>query len=284
MGNLTKGNYFHLDETIQSKSGELFELDEWIGRGGNATVFKARHLTSGFDVAIKFLIKNKTKNKKRFIREIQVLKELQGDHITQFLGEGEVKAINNKTKRPVKLHFVVLELAECNLASKMKDEPGNKVPYLEYSGQFRGLASALADLHMNKRVIHRDIKPENILVVGQRWLLSDFGLCTSFRMNREDLTQEKENIGPKYWLSPEAHNRRLGCNDSICEASDVFQLAAIFWYVVTGRQPSGIVTEKDWTGPNKLFDCLHRSLYHNHRLRPQNGKDFFDELEVALIQ
>ncbi len=57
---------------------------------------------------------------------------------------------------------------------------------------------------------------------------------------------------------------------------------SLFWYVVTGRHPSGIVVEEDWTGPQKLFDLLHRSLLHDLQKRPQNGSEFFSSLEGAL--
>ena len=172
-----------------------------------------------------------------------------------------------------------MELADCTLQDVMREEKG-PLSYERYAGQFRGLAEALASLH--NQAVHRDIKPENILIVGDRWLLSDYGLCTFVNPNEEDLTAEAQNIGPKFWLSPEAHNRRLGCGDQINATSDVFQLAAIFWYVATGRHPSGVVTKRDWTGPQKLFDLLHRSLFHDHTKRPQNGTEFFSELVDAL--
>jgi serine/threonine-protein kinase len=62
----------------------------------------------------------------------------------------------------------------------------------------------------------------------------------------------------------------------------VYQLAAVFWYVVTGRHPSGIVELDDWSGSQKLFDLLHRSLFHNSDKRPQNGNEFLQELEIVL--
>jgi eukaryotic-like serine/threonine-protein kinase len=171
------------------------------------------------------------------------------------------------------------ELAERNLDALMR---ASKTPldYELYAGQFRGLAKALAVLH--EYAVHRDIKPENILINSDRWLLSDYGLCSFVTATEEDLTQVGRNMGPKFWLSPEAHNHRLGCTDKISEASDVYQLAAVFWYVVTGRHPSGIVEQDDWSGPAKLFDLLHRSLFHSSAKRPKDGTEFLKELEAAL--
>lgn len=278
---LRKGNFFILNTAIRTEEGQQYELEEWIGRGGNASVFKGRNRITGEECAIKFLINTSRSSAKRFLREVKLLKTMSSDHITKYHGTGRVVMKHNRTSRNATLPFVVMELADCNLQEKIREQ-GGLLAYEQYAGQFRGLAGALASLHNIAEVVHRDIKPENILVVGDRWLLSDYGLCTFVNPGEEDLTPEGRNIGPKFWLSPEAHNRRLGCGDTINAASDVFQLASIFWYVVTGRHPSGIVIEEDWTGPKKLFELLYRSLLHDLQKRPQNGSEFFASLEDAL--
>ena len=278
---LRRGNVFNLNGEILDEEGNSYELEEWLGRGGNAAVFLGRQRATGEECAIKFLINTGSKSKKRFTREIKLLRLIHGDHITRYHGAGHVTVTNKKRPKHNELPFVVMELADKNLQDVMRAEDG-PLSYERYAGQFRGLAQALASLH--DRAVHRDIKPENILVAGDRWLLSDYGLCTFVNTDEEDLTPEEQNVGPKFWLSPEAHNRRLGCGDSINAASDVFQLAAIFWYVATGRHPGGIVTEDDWTGPRKLFRVLQKSLFHNFIRRPQDGHDFFEELEEALSQ
>ena len=275
-----RGNFFRLKSEIRTEEGDPYEIEDWIGRGGNATVFSGRQRNTGEECAIKFLMNTGWRNTKRFLREVKLLKAMHGDHLTRYHGTGRVTVRHNKASRDKQLPFVAMELADGNLQDVMREE--GALSYERYAGQFRGLAGALASLH--ERAVHRDIKPENILVAGERWLLSDYGLCTFVNPGEEDLTPEGQNVGPKFWLSPEAHNRRLGCNDEIDEASDVFQMAAIFWYVVTGRQPVGIVTEDDWTGPQKLFHLLHRSLYHDFAKRPQNGDEFLTDLEDALSQ
>ena len=279
---LKNGNYFHFlgdqNQKIQTSEGLSYELDEWIGRGGNAAVFRCIEIVTDDEYAIKFLLNLSNKNIKRFDREIELFNKIKEDHITKYHGTGHVNVICNERKTHHRIPFIVMELAEYNLQQLMCDK-SKEFSYDQYAGQFHGLAKALASLH--ECAVHRDIKPENILVADDRWLLSDYGLCT-FVDSEEELTREGEIIGPKFWLSPEAQNRRLGCGDEINYASDIFQLAAIFWYVVTGRYPSGVVTRNDWRGPEKLFDLLHKSLLHDYTKRPQRGDEFLKYLEDAL--
>ena len=277
---LLRGNFFDLKSEIRAEEGHSYELEDWIGRGGNAAIFRGRQYATGKECAIKFLMNTSRRNSERFRREVRLLKVMQGDHIASYHGTGRVTVRHNRSSLDNQLPFIAMELADCNLQDVMHEE--GALDYDRYAGQFRGLAGALADLH--EHAVHRDIKPENILIVGERWLLSDYGLCTFVNPGEEDLTPEGQNVGPKFWLSPEAHNRRLGHEGKINAASDVFQLAAIFWYVATGRHPSGILTKGDWTGPEKLFRLLHRSLFHDGTKRPQDGREFFADLEEALSQ
>ena len=278
---LRNGNYFRLKSEIRTMEGHSYELEEWLGRGGNAAVFQCRDRVTDDPYAIKFVLNAGITSTKRFLREVKLLKSIQDDHVTRYQGMGRVRVRHRKANTDKKIPFVVMELADCNLQTLISDNV-EQLSYEQYAGQFRGLARALALLH--GRAVHRDIKPENILVAGDRWLLSDYGLCTFVNPGQEDLTPEGRNVGPKFWLSPEAHNRRLGCGDQIGTASDVFQLAAIFLFVATGRHPSGLVTENDWTGPRKLFPVIQRSLFHDSTKRPQNGTELFTDLEEALSQ
>lgn len=271
-----RGNTYRVVGRIETDEGRGYTLDEWINRGGNATVYRCTEEGTGDEYAIKILMNDGRKSAKRFFREVELLKSLTSPHVTRYRGAGKMKLASRSTR---KVPFVVMELADQSLQEYMVYRK-RRIAYEEYAGQFRGLAQALADLH--KLAIHRDIKPENVLISGDRWLLSDYGLCALLKPVGVELTQENQNIGPKFWLSPEAHNRRVGCADVICEASDVFQLAAVFWYVATGRHPSGVLAHSDWTGPTKLFDVLYRSLSHNVHARPADGAEFLRQLEESL--
>ena len=84
-------------------------------------------------------------------------------------------------------------------------------------------------------------------------------------------------------MSPESMHRVVGNNDEITKASDVFQLAAVFWFAATKRHPTGIVKVKDWNGPRKMFDVLESALSHDPQSRPQDGREFHERIKAALI-
>lgn len=70
----------------------------------------------------------------------------------------------------------------------------------------------------------------------------------------------------------ESQNRRLGNADEIVPASDAYQLAGVFWYLATGRHPSGILSRDDWTGPDWLFEPLYASLQHDIHRRAERRR------------
>lgn len=277
-----RSRHFELNEPIRSKEGRRYELEEWIGRGGHNAVFACVDRSTGDEFAIKFLLTRGMKPSKRFLREVELLEAVDNDHVIKIRGSGSVQAVEvtNGTRRDMKLPFLVMDRAQCNLATLLAPDRARPAPEA-YMGQFRGLAGALAELH--DLAIHRDIKPENILVQGDKWLLSDYGLCAFHKRSGTDLTGRHEQIGPKYWLSPEAHNRRLGHSDVICAASDVYQMAAVFWYVATGRHPSGSLAASDWGGPSSLYAPIQRALMHDVNKRQADGRAFFNDITAALV-
>lgn len=274
---LNQGKFFYLDGDITTDEGRTFEIGEYIARGGHGSVYNCKEKISGEDFAIKFLFSTSLVSRKRFLLEKQLIQSLNSDHITRYEGYGKIKLRYSKDNKIFRTVFLIMELAESDLQKAMKVT--GPLRYEQYAGQFRGLAQALKEIHTH--AIHRDIKPENILITGERWQLSDYGLCL-FNGAESDLTPDGINVGPKFWPSPESQNRRLGSKETICAASDVYQLAAIFWYVATGRHPTGLLSASDWIGPPKLCEFILKCLQHNHNNRPQNGSDFFQQLDDSL--
>ena len=227
----------------------------------------------------------------RFAQEVELLRSFDDPHIIGYVGHGLVEGLVSRSLRivarsrqrgrlrsvSIKIPFVILHRASNSLSDLVRER--SSLSPAEYLGQFVGLTKALVKI--NESALHRDIKPENILVMGDTWLISDFGLCDVLGAEA-DLSGENEKIGPIFWMSPEALNRRLGCEDEICQASDVFQLASVFWYAACGRHPSGIVEQQDWSGPDEVFPVLHQALAHDPTRRFNTSAEFSAALLDAI--
>ena len=189
----------------------------------------------------------------------------------------------SRNELSVEIPFVVMECGGESLFKYITKNP--PIDYDIYTGLFMSLAQGLKHLHARK-IVHRDIKPENILALGGTWALADFGLCSApEQITDNDITRDGENLGPRFWLSPEESNRSIDHSIKPSYASDVFQLAAVFWFVINKTIPVGIVDKNDWKSPDiKFRDLLLRSLQHESSKRPQDGNEFFKELERIIEQ
>lgn len=272
-----------VDCTSADGAEESYEIDpgESLGSGGNAIVYGCRNVGSGEAFAIKIQTNTQPERLCRFNREEQLLCSLRHEQLMSCIGSGEIVLKSHKfgsEPHP----FVIMPRAESNLADLVNREHKD-LSFDRIAGQFRGLSEALAVLH--EHALHRDIKPENILIRGETWILSDFGLCKFLDPdeNGPDVTMENEKIGPVFWMSPESMNRALGRGDEITQASDVFQLAAVFWFAATKRHPTGIVKSSDWPGPPKMFEVLESALSHDPQSRPKDGTEFHERIKAALF-
>jgi serine/threonine-protein kinase len=260
-------------------SQNVYIIECKLGVGGNAAVYECVD-RQGNTKAIKFMLNLSEKARRRFSQEIKLLQSLNHPHIIKYFDNGEVSEINKGKTIP----FLIMEKADTNIVDYMRTlELERHIGYEVYAPQIRGLADALSHLHAV--AVHRDIKPENILVRGETWLLSDFGLCTAIdEEERIDVTKSQERIGPKYWLSPEATDKVYFGTKDINEASDVYQLCAVFWFIITKRYPLGIIERNDYAlFDYQVCDELIKALKYNRDKRIPNGAALYESICNATI-
>jgi len=279
-----------IGDSLVSDAGRVYHLENELGQGGNSVVFSVIESMSGDEYAAKILLVQGDAAEKRFQQEIKLLRDVSHRYLVRFVDAGKSEATlkikADEQGEKVSFPFVIMDKADSDLLIFLKSRDWH-VDYTYYAPQFRGLASALAELH--KKAIHRDIKPENILVKGETWLLSDLGLSVLTNIAEQiDVTQTNEIIGPRLWPSPESLNQSYkGCSSDIDTASDVYQLCAVFWLVLTGKHPLGQIKASDFTSDDKaslLFEKIFEGLSYNKVNRPIDGEKLVRMLNEATIE
>ncbi|MBX3247663.1 MAG: protein kinase [Myxococcales bacterium] len=200
-------------------------VEQPIGEGGMATVYRARHTLVDRPVAVKIMSPRLARDqslRERFRREAKNAAALAHPNIIEIYDYGETDdgAV-----------FLVMELLSgaplADHISRGALDPG-RVASLGLQ-----IAQGLARAH-DFEVIHRDLKPENIFVsqAGPRELvkLLDFGIARSMHDSR--LTNAGEIFGTPQYMAPE----RITSIDA-GPAADLYALGCILFEMLTGRLP-----------------------------------------------
>ena len=134
-----------------------YQIQEHLGVGGMATVYKAYHPALDRHVAIKVMDAALSKEQgfiERFRREARVIARLDNTHIVP------VYDFDEHAGQP----YIVLKFIDgLTLTARMRDPSFSKPEILKVISAVGG---ALQYAH-NRGVLHRDIKPSNVLVMQQ---------------------------------------------------------------------------------------------------------------------
>ncbi len=241
-------------------TGDRYQLDGEIARGGMGAVLRGRDLDLGRDLAVKVLLEkysNRPDVARRFVEEAQIGGQLQHPGVVP------VYDIGRFGDRP----FFTMKLVKGNTLAHIlgsREQPTDDLPRL--LGIALKVSEALAFAHA-KGVIHRDLKPSNVMVGafgevqvmdwGLAKVLAEGGMTELARANpviedTEDVTtirtarssNSAEGLGtdtemgallgtPSY-MPPEQANGDVAHLD---RRADVFGLGAILCEILTGKPP-----------------------------------------------
>jgi ABC-type sugar transport system substrate-binding protein len=202
-----------------------FELQERIGRGGMAVVYRAQHVQTGRVVALKLVdlevaSEQRDEFERRFAQEVGIIAGLEHLHIVPIYGFG--MTANRYAWMAMRL------VSGGTLADRLAHGPLSPDDAVRL---FLPVARALGHAHA-RGVIHRDIKPGNVLLdeAGNPFL-SDFGLAT-FSQFGTKITRTDTLVGTPTYVSPE-----LVQGQAATPRSDVYSLGVLPYHLLAGRPP-----------------------------------------------
>ncbi|KUO65777.1 MAG: serine/threonine protein kinase [Gracilibacter sp. BRH_c7a] len=202
--------------------GGRYEIEEKIGAGGMAIVYKARDTLLNRTVAIKVLREQFVSDEgfiRRFRREAQSAASLSHHNIVSIYDVG----------KDGEADYIVMEYVK---GYTLKEIIRKQAPFSPERAIYivRQIAEALAHAHANN-IIHRDIKPQNILVtMDGRAKVTDFGIARA--ASSATLTHTGDIVGSVHYLSPE---QAKGAQTN--EQSDIYSLGIILFELITGKVP-----------------------------------------------
>lgn len=209
----------------------LYEIQEKVGIGGMATVYKGRNKKDGRLIALKIPQEKYVGDPRfvrRFHREAELLAHL--DH------PGIVKVYDHGNQGDT--HYIAMEFLDGDGLDRLIENKrlGTK-SIVEVMSR---VAEALQHIH-TQGIIHRDIKPGNIMVLknavrddgsvdprGVR--LMDFGIAAGKVLTRLTITGAR--IGTPVYMSPEqAKGQRID------HKSDIYSFGVVFYEALCGQPP-----------------------------------------------
>jgi serine/threonine-protein kinase len=201
-----------------------YEIEREIGRGGMATVYRARDTQHDRPVALKVLHPELAASlgAERFQREIRLAARLQHPHILGVYDSGETDGY---------LWFTMPFVEGESLRDRITRE--RQLSVADAVRITREVALALDFAHRHG-VVHRDIKPENILLIDGQAMLADFGIARALAAGDDtNLTGTGMSIGTPGYMSPE----QAAGEKAIDARTDIYSLGCVLYEMLAGEPP-----------------------------------------------
>jgi eukaryotic-like serine/threonine-protein kinase len=213
-------------ERLKAFFSGRYAVEAELDRGGMAVVYLAKDVKHERTVAIKVLdpALSATVGTERFLREIDVIAQLQHPNILTLIDSGEVEGLP---------YYVMPFVKGQSLATRLERE--GPLPVEEAVRIACEVAGALETAH-RQGVIHRDIKPSNVLLSAGHAVVADFGIAAALdeaKVGR--LTRTGISMGSPIYMSPE---QASGERD-LDERTDVYALGCMLYEMLGGEAPFG---------------------------------------------
>jgi serine/threonine-protein kinase len=213
---------------------QQFDIQEFLGQGAMARVYRARQRGIEREVAIKILHKRFVDNQSiasRFQQEARVSGSLSHPNVVLVHAVGELETGPIFEGEP----FMVLEFLDGISLSSALTEAGGALPVARALHIVLQICDALGEAH-ERGIVHRDLKPENVMLVRRGndadfVKILDFGLAKQGAVS-EIKTHEGAVLGTPCYISPEGAR-----GEAVGAAGDVYAIATLLYECIAGRTP-----------------------------------------------
>ena len=211
-----------MDEYIGKMLDGRYEIQEVIGTGGMAIVYKAMDHRLNRLVAVKVLKRDLAQNadfRRRFHDEAQAVAMLSHPNIVSVYD----------VSRDAEAEYIVMELID-GITLKQYMERRGQLNWREALHFITQIMKGLGHAH-SRGIIHRDIKPHNIMILRDGSVkVADFGIACLVASAENTLTQEA--LGSVHYISPE--QAKGGHTDA---RTDIYSAGVVLYEMLTNRLP-----------------------------------------------
>ena len=201
-----------------------FRVEEMVGAGAMAVVYKATQISLDRDVALKIL-PTEFAQRQSFVRQFDSETELLAS-----LNHPNIVSIIDRGHQGDTYYFAMEFVEGATLGDLVAAGDLDEDIFL---GMLEQCCDALTYAH-SKGVVHRDLKPANIMLNEQGMVkIADFGVAGLIARGEAPSDGKRRVMGTRGYMSPEqeVHVNRTD------ERSDIFSLGAVMYRALTGKVP-----------------------------------------------
>lgn len=211
-----------MDRYVGKRLDGRYEIQEIIGVGGMAVVYKAYDNLENRTVAVKILKEEFTSNEeflRRFKNESKAIAMLSHPNIVKVhdVSFGDL------------IQYIVMEYIEGITLKEFIQNEGS----LRWKDAVHFTIQILKGLQHahDKGIVHRDVKPQNIIVLPDGTIkVTDFGIARFARSDQRTITDKA--IGSVHYISPEQAR-----GEKTDEKADIYSTGVMLYEMLTGRLP-----------------------------------------------
>jgi len=203
---------------------DRYVVEELVGRGGLAEVYRVRHLQLGSVHALKLLLFRKKSLADRLLLEGRIQAQLRHPNVV---------AVTDVVRHDGQ-YGLLMEYVDNVTLEELIDSRG-PMPVDEALTVATPILAGVHAAH-SAGVLHRDLKPANVLLArsggGLVPKVSDFGIAKVLDEGLDSSTRENVAMGTPGYMAPE----QVLDARSVDGRTDVFALAGMVYELISGRR------------------------------------------------